>query len=646
MARHLFVFAACFLLAASPITGAAQTGLPDDARAVLRQTITQLQDLADQYQRNGQATQANAVLDQIRSIQLSVSLSSPILRMTGYRSHVGETFRVRVVGADGLGRIIWGTDIYTDDSDLSLAVVHAGLLRANQEGEVLITFLPGQSQYQGSTRNGVTSRDFMAFQGSYRLARADASSASVPVLPAPATQPPPALVVNAGPNGPPNAGVFVTGLPFPIDEQSVWQLLGGQPTGRTGSPPLVALRNHSGESFEFEVTGSQSGSVWGDGVYTDDSDLGAAAVHAGALHVGERGRVRITLLPGRSSYDGAIRNGVASRSYNAWQSSYRVEIPGSRAPLPNAASLASIGGRILDTNKRALRGVTIAASGPETYVTTTNAEGDYFIAGVLPGNYLVTAVGAPSSQSAPPLPAYFPGGLIRSAASLIPVQGGQHIVGADFVMETPKLFKVSGKVLNPPPSGGVPTISVIPRDTTAPSTNAAILLTNTSPGASSGDFELMLPAGAWDVFPLVPLVRTPATPVPTAGTAAYAAGRLAVDVMDRNVEGLTVKIGYTTIPGRIVVDPQVKLPAGFSLSSIEVHVSAVDGTPAPLWYQSRLAKVRDDGSFSLTALPQGSYRLEFSPAIPGITFRDVGVIRAGGASGDPAEITVNLRASQ
>jgi LCCL domain/Carboxypeptidase regulatory-like domain len=233
------------------------------------------------------------------------------------------------------------------------------------------------------------------------VARVDASSASVPALPLPSAPPLPALIVSAVPNAPPNAGVVVNGLPFTLDEQSLWQLLGGQPTaGRTGSPQLVALRNHNGESFEFEVTGTNSGSIWGDGIYTDDSNLGVAAVHAGALRVGERGRVRITMLPGRSSYDGATRNGIASRTYNAWQGSYRVDIPTSRTPPPTAASLASIGGRILDSNQRALRGVTVTASGPQTYATTTNAEGDYLITGVLSGNYLMTAGGASIATAA------------------------------------------------------------------------------------------------------------------------------------------------------------------------------------------------------------------------------------------------------
>jgi len=40
------------------------------------------------------------------------------------------------------------------------------------------------------------------------------------------------------------------------------------------------------------------GNAWGTGIYSDDSDLGVAAVHAGILKVGETKTVKITILPG------------------------------------------------------------------------------------------------------------------------------------------------------------------------------------------------------------------------------------------------------------------------------------------------------------------------------------------------------------
>ena len=40
---------------------------------------------------------------------------------------------------------------------------------------------------------------------------------------------------------------------------------------------LTGLRRRTGESFEYEVTGATSGTIWGDGVYTDDPRSNPAA---------------------------------------------------------------------------------------------------------------------------------------------------------------------------------------------------------------------------------------------------------------------------------------------------------------------------------------------------------------------------------
>jgi hypothetical protein len=51
---------------------------------------------------------------------------------------------------------------------------------------------------------------------------------------------------------------------------------------------LTAYRTHNQQVFTVEVLGKSTGSVWGgaNGIYTDDSDLGRAAVHAGFVIAG------------------------------------------------------------------------------------------------------------------------------------------------------------------------------------------------------------------------------------------------------------------------------------------------------------------------------------------------------------------------
>ncbi len=87
---------------------------------------------------------------------------------------------------------------------------------------------------------------------------------------------------------------------------------------------LEGLPKQVGKVYYFRVTGSTTGSVYGTGVYTTDSALATAAVHAGVLRPGETGVVRVRLVAGRSSYAGSTRNGVTSGSWNSYPTAYTV----------------------------------------------------------------------------------------------------------------------------------------------------------------------------------------------------------------------------------------------------------------------------------------------------------------------------------
>ena len=99
---------------------------------------------------------------------------------------------------------------------------------------------------------------------------------------------------------------------------------------------MTGYRGQNGQSFRFQVTGAESGSVWGTDVYTDDSVLARAAVHAGLLQPGETGVVTVMVLPGQERYDASYRNGVPSRAYGRWSGSYAFTIPG-EPPSPGGS---------------------------------------------------------------------------------------------------------------------------------------------------------------------------------------------------------------------------------------------------------------------------------------------------------------------
>lgn len=87
-----------------------------------------------------------------------------------YRGRNGERIELvcPAIGNAAMGAV-WGTDIYTDDSAICVAALHAGAI-TTEGGTVTIEILPGQSNYPGSTRNGVTTFAWSdPYQGSYRV---------------------------------------------------------------------------------------------------------------------------------------------------------------------------------------------------------------------------------------------------------------------------------------------------------------------------------------------------------------------------------------------------------------------------------------------------------------------------------------------
>lgn len=73
-----------------------------------------------------------------------------------------------------------------------------------------------------------------------------------------------------------------------------------------------------GKVFTFKLTGVAQGSVWGTDVYTLDSALQAAAVHAGVLKVGQTATVRVRIIPSPQQFNASHRNGVNATAYGVY----------------------------------------------------------------------------------------------------------------------------------------------------------------------------------------------------------------------------------------------------------------------------------------------------------------------------------------
>lgn len=195
------------------------------------------------------------------------------------RGRTGQNFDFVCPAGGTISNRLWGTDLYTDDSSICTAAVHAGLITAASGGTVTIEIIPGQSSYAGRTRNGVTSKNFGSWTGSF------------------------VFVENTGSG----------------DDEVV-----GDIQNASWTDQAVSLRDRDGQTFNFTCPagGTISSRLWGDELYTDDSSICTAAVHAGFITAASGGTVTIKIRPGQSSYAGSTRHGVTSKSYGPWKGSF------------------------------------------------------------------------------------------------------------------------------------------------------------------------------------------------------------------------------------------------------------------------------------------------------------------------------------
>ena len=123
-----------------------------------------IQELVAYFERRGRLTRS-----QVRKLldQGLLAADAPV-NMLNLCDPLGATYYFRVTG-EATGSI-WGTDIYTGDSAIATAAVHAGIVKAGETGVVRITVEKPLARYQGSARNGVTSHEFGHYGTAYRLA--------------------------------------------------------------------------------------------------------------------------------------------------------------------------------------------------------------------------------------------------------------------------------------------------------------------------------------------------------------------------------------------------------------------------------------------------------------------------------------------
>ncbi len=166
-----------------------QAAVEKQLQALRAKTMQGLQELQDRYTRDAKLDEAVTIREQIRALKrgqdsANVTVLPSPGRLYEYRDHLNQPLYFQVTGE--LGGSVWGTDIYTGDSALAAAAVHAGVLEVGQTAVVKVTMLPGLDGYAGTTRAGVTSSSFGGYPNSFKV---EATKIPVRPLPMPAPHP-------------------------------------------------------------------------------------------------------------------------------------------------------------------------------------------------------------------------------------------------------------------------------------------------------------------------------------------------------------------------------------------------------------------------------------------------------------------------
>jgi len=138
--------------------------------AIIQHSIEQLEPLQKELFRTGEIGKALGVFVLIQMLKARVVNAMPDPGNLLQYQDVGKTYCFQVTGANH--GPVWGSDVYTSDSHLATAAVHAGALDVGEDGLVRVNMVDMSGMpIHGSTRNGVTSMDWGAYRVGYRITR-------------------------------------------------------------------------------------------------------------------------------------------------------------------------------------------------------------------------------------------------------------------------------------------------------------------------------------------------------------------------------------------------------------------------------------------------------------------------------------------
>ena len=198
-----------------------------------------------------------------------------------YEGKVG-TRRTFICPANLEIKPIWGTDVYTEDSPICTAAVHAGVITQAQGGVVSVVIGEGRATYTGSKRDDVEAGSYASYPGSYTL---DGTASGQIDWRTTAVGLPRGFATPLGLVCPPATSTVVAGVP----------------------------------------------DIFGTDIYSDTSPICVSALHAGLITLAG-GTVSFVNRGAQPSFAATTRNSVTSRANGPWAGSF------SLSPAPQSLS--------------------------------------------------------------------------------------------------------------------------------------------------------------------------------------------------------------------------------------------------------------------------------------------------------------------
>jgi hypothetical protein len=330
-----------------------------------------------------------------------------------------------------------------------------------------------------------------------------------------------------------------------------------------------------------------------------------------------------------ASHDGYVNN---NRGYAEQRGKLIVLAPGQHVNdlvvrlLPNG----SIAGRITDEMGKPLRRVFVQAMKfsythgrrelREVASAPTNDAGEYRVPALIPGKYYIRAKppasvkGKPESDKAY-VPIYYPAASDSSHSVALVLRAGEDLAGIDMNLAPVHTVHIHGRVINahtllPSKEAEVTLLSDQGETIFSPGTNFS------AGGQASFEFQ-GVPPGSY-----VLVAQQPSSPQDPKTMW----GRTSIEVKDTNLDHVEIVVGPgVDVSGRIRVEGDTTIDHSKDLTPMTGNLDPMEASSlASLTPDIDNAQAKPDGTFIFREVPEGTYRINFSPVPAGYYLKSSG----------------------